>query len=141
MTLELSGLHPALRPYAEYTIALGRAYGLDPVVTSVSRSYADQVKLRSQYEECLKTYGRTGPDLPQACKYPANQPGDSSHNRWLAIDGQQGALGWDSSVPVGPERDLWTEIRKAVGWRVPENDLVHAELPNWRSYVVGLASR
>lgn len=139
MTAQLAGLHPLLRPYAEYTLEVGRAYGLDPIVTSVARSWVEQQQLRARYEGCLAKYGRTGPDLEQACKYPANQPGDSGHGFWRVTDGQIGALAWDSSVPVGAERDLWVQIRRALGWTVPDNDLVHAEYPNWRAYVVSIA--
>lgn len=105
-------MHRELRPYAEYAHDLARQYGLDPVVTSVLRSWEDQTRLRARYEA-----GQS--------RYPANRPGDSSHNYGLS---------WDSWVPDS-EMPLWVAIREWVGWRVPQNDLIHSELPNWRAYI------
>lgn len=126
MTLRLSGLNPGLVPAAEYTLQLGEAYGLKPTITSVHRSMAEQGELRRNYETCL---ARGEPITPKninpRCRYPANRPGDSGHNWGLA---------WDSWVPAA-QMQLWAAIRRAVGWTVPEHDLVHAELPSWRSYV------
>lgn len=110
--IQLRGLHPNLRPYAEYAIQVANAYGLRPIVTSVYRSLDEQRRLYNR--------ARSGQS-----RYPANRPGDSAHNYGLAFD---------SSVPDA-ERSLWVEIRRWIGWRVPENDLIHSELPNWRSYV------
>lgn len=110
--IQLSGLHGALRPYAEYAIQVANAYGLRPYVTSTYRTFDEQARLYSRYRAGLS-------------KYPANRPGDSAHNFGLAFD---------SWVP-DQEMDLWTQIREAIGWRVPRNDLVHSELPNWRTYV------
>jgi len=105
-------MHEALRPYAEYAHDIAHFYKIDPVVTSVFRSWEDQVALRKKY-------------LAGKSRYPANKPGDSSHNYGLS---------WDSWVP---EKDmpLWVAIREYVGWRVPPNDEIHAELPDWRTYV------
>jgi hypothetical protein len=57
--------------------------------------------------------------------YPVNRPGDSAHNYGLAIDA------WvpDNLWP------LWHAILAYVGFRVPSNDRVHAEWPNWRDLV------
>lgn len=117
----LGQLNPGLVDAARYTMELGASYRLRPEVTSVYRSIDFQRELRRLYEQC-----RAGDRI--ACQrqpYPANQPGDSAHNWGLA---------WDSWVPAD-QMALWTDIRRAVGWRVPENDLIHAELPDWRSYV------
>jgi len=105
-------MYSDLRPFAEYAHQIATANGIAPVVTSVFRSWEDQTRLRARYEA-----GKS--------RYPANRPGDSSHNYGLS---------WDSWVP-DEEMPLWVAIRRYVGWRVPENDLIHAELPNWRAYI------
>lgn len=110
--IRFRGMHLELRPYADYAIQLADAYGLNPVVTSVLRTWEDQARLRRDYEA-----GRS--------RFPANRPGDSAHQYGLA---------WDSWVPEEQEQ-LWTQIREYVGWRVPPNDWVHAEYPNWRTVV------
>jgi hypothetical protein len=105
-------MHTELRPYAEYAHQLAEQYGISPVVTSVFRTWEDQTRLRARYEA-----GKS--------KYPANRPGDSSHNYGFS---------WDSWVRDS-DMPLWVAIRRHVGWQVPENDLIHAQLPNWRAYV------
>lgn len=110
--IQLRGLHPQLRPYAEYAIQVANAYGLRPVVTSVYRTIDEQRRLHERYRRGLTSY-------------PANRPGDSAHNYGLAFD---------SWVP-DQEMGLWQQIRAMIGWRVPQNDLIHAELPEWRRYV------
>lgn len=135
--ISLAGLHPGLRPYAERALAVARYYGIPVEVTSVKRSWAEQVQLRERYLHCLALYGRTGLDLEEACHYPANEPGDSAHQAWRTKDGKTGALAFDSYVPEIYDVD-WAYIRRAIGFRVPANDKVHAELPNWRAHVVGI---
>lgn len=122
MTIALRGLHSGLRPYAEWTLAVARQYGVNPQVTSVYRSWANQTKLRRKYEGCVAA-GRF-PSAPD-CKYPANRPGDSAHNYGLAFD---------SWVPA-PQMAWWKAVREYAGFRVPENDTIHGELPQWRSYL------
>ena len=109
--IALRGLDSQLRPYAEYTFELAHYYGLTPTVTSVFRGWAQQQALRTRWEQ-----GRS--------RWPANRPGDSAHN-----------FGWafDSWVPEAQQAG-WDQIRRYVGWRVPENDYIHAELPDWRQY-------
>lgn len=111
MSIALRGMDSRLRPYAEYALELAHAYGISPVVTSVYRSWEEQTALRSRYEAGLS-------------KWPANRPGDSAHN-----------YGWafDSWVPDDQMR-LWADIRRYVGWIVPENDIIHAQLPEWRNF-------
>jgi len=123
--MNLTGLNAGLIEAARYAVTVGQAYGLSPEVTSVYRDIREQQQLRARYENCLRTYGRVGTELPAGCRYPANRPGDSAHNWGLA---------WDSWVPAA-QMPLWVQIREALGWTVPEADQVHAELPNWRSYV------
>lgn len=89
-----------------------------PTITSTYRSLAEQAALRKEYEEGLRT-GR-----PR--KWPANKPGDSAHNYGLAVD---------SWVP-DEWMDLWAAYRRAAGFTVPANDIIHAEVPNWRDFVV-----
>ena len=110
--IALRGMHPELRPYAEYAHQLARSYGITPVVTSVVRTWENQARLRARYEAGLS-------------RFPANRPGDSSH---------QFGLSWDSWVPPA-EMPLWIAIRRAVGWRVPSRDDIHGELTGWRAYV------
>ena len=109
--IALRGLDSQLRAAAEYTFELAHYYGLEPTVTSVFRGWAQQQKLRAAWEAGLS-------------RWPANRPGDSAHN-----------FGWafDSVVPE-PHQAYWDAIRRHVGWRVPSNDYIHAELPDWRQY-------
>ncbi len=128
MAIQLRGLHPGLRPNAEVALSIAAQYGLKPVITSVVRSLADQAKLRANFDLCVAR-GKfpSGASLTpgMSCKYPANLPGDSAHNYGLA---------WDSWVP-DEQMELWRRIREYCGFTVPDNDLVHAELPDWRDYV------
>lgn len=117
---DFGGLHPGLKPYAEYAMQIANYNGIKPVVTSVARTWADQAKLYARY-------------IAGQSKYPANAPGDSAHQP-RTVAGLEGALAFDSVVPDA-QLATWTAIRRYVGFRVPENDLIHAELPEWRSYV------
>jgi len=126
--IALRGLDPVLKPYAEYAIRYAEAYGLTPTVTSVYRGMAFQARLRRNWEDCQARGlypSRASLGYGLSCAYPANRPGDSGHNYGLA---------WDSWVPDDQMAD-WTAIREWVGWRVPSNDAIHAELPSWRSYI------
>lgn len=119
-------LHPALIPYADYAIAWANYYGLTPEVTSVLRDWRTQAELRKQYERCLSREAPVWPGNPDPqCRYPANRPGDSAHEYGLA---------WDSWV-AADSMPTWVAIRRAVGWTVPDNDPVHAELTGWRNYL------
>lgn len=84
--------------------------GITPTMTSGYRSVEKQAELYAARA--------TNP-------YPVNRPGDSAHNYGLAVDA------W---VPDG-QWDLWHAILRYVGFRVPENDRVHAEWPDWRELV------
>ena len=109
--MQLRGLDSRLRPYAEYAHEIANYYGIDPTVTSTFRSWESQTLLRGRFER-----GES--------KYPANRPGDSAHNYGWA---------WDSVVP-DHQQDLWDQIRRYVGFEVLPNDIIHAQLPDWRSY-------
>lgn len=125
MAVALRGLVPEVRQRAELALSWAVYYQLTPVVTSVYRSWAEQTRLRQQYEKCIVRGETVGPNNPDpACRYPANEPGDSAHNYGLA---------WDSVVP--PEQQwAWNYLRTYAGFHVPDNDQIHAEVPSWRQF-------
>jgi LAS superfamily LD-carboxypeptidase LdcB len=118
MSIQLRGLHPEVRAAAEWVLAFANQYGVRPVVTSGFRSWHEQLELRRKYEA-----GES--------RFPANLPGDSAHNFGLA---------WDAVLPE-PLRDdpayeaWWKALREYVGFEVPANDTIHAQVPGWRSLV------
>ena len=98
-------------PYVDYAFRWHQhVTGTRPTMTSTYRTIAKQQEL----------YNNRASN-----PYPVNRPGDSSHNF---------GLGFDSWVPEG-QMPIWVYIRRAVGFQVPENDLIHAEVPNWRAIV------
>lgn len=125
---KLAGLHPLVRDAAETALAWAKWYGLTVTVTSGLRTLQEQTALRQRYERCLARGERIYPGNPNPeCRYPANRPGDSSHNFGLA---------WDSDVP-DHQQWAWNYLRRYAGFHVPDNDPVHAEVPNWRNYIGG----
>jgi len=84
-------------------------YGLAPTVTSTYRTWENQQRLYDRF-------------LRGESAFPANRPGDSAHN-----------FGWafDSVVPEH-QQGLWDQIRSYVGFEVLPNDIIHAQVPNWR---------
>lgn len=101
--------------------------GIRPTLTSAFRSGAEQVRL---WENRANN------------PYPVNRPGDSAHNVKFSALGP-GSLAIDSWVPDRTvtinghqfnSRDVWTYLRQYVGFRVPSNDVVHSEIPDWRKY-------
>lgn len=121
MAIALRGLHPAVRDHAELALSWGSALGLDPVVLSAFRSLEEQGRLRRRF-----VAGQT--------TIPANRPGDSAHNF---------GLGWDSkprvkTVQLGSSTfdagAVWKIVRELAGFRVPEKDVNHAEVPGWRRF-------
>ena len=108
----LRGLEPDVRQLAECAVQVANSVGIEPVITSTRRSWAEQTVLRHRWEAGLSAF-------------PANRPGDSAHEYGLA---------WDSWVP-DDQMARWKLIRECVGFRVPEGDLIHAERPNWRSSI------
>jgi len=111
LSIQLRGLDSRVRPYAEYTLQIARAYGITPTITSVYRSWAEQQRLRSRWER-----GESN--------FPANRPGDSAHNYGWAFD----------AVVPAHQQSLWDQIRAYVGFEVLPNDIIHAQVPNWRQY-------
>jgi len=78
-----SGLQPELIPYAEYLLAVAQYNGLNPIVTSVKRSYASQRRLYDLRQRTLNGTLRPG-EKPQ--RYPVAYPGTSDHEVGLAFD-------------------------------------------------------
>lgn len=118
----LNGLNPAVRAAADWALSVADYYGVDVEVTSGYRSYQDQVKLYKNYVECL----RTGQMYQRGdCMYPANKPGDSAHQYGLA---------WDSVV-AGQYQAWWNAVREYAGFQVLDNDVIHAQVPDWRQYI------
>lgn len=110
-----------MRERAELVMAWAAFYGIPINITSGFRSFAEQTTLRRTFEQCVaeKRQGMAG------CRFPANRPGDSAHNFGLAFDST-----------VTPElMPWWIAIRKWAGFNVPGNDIIHAEVPGWRSFV------
>lgn len=100
--------------------------GIPVTVTSVKRDWAKQTALYQNFLLCKARglYPSGASVTPgMTCKYPANPPGQSSHEYGLAFD---------SWVPAEHQAN-WNLIRRYAGFRVPENDLIHAEFPNWRA--------
>lgn len=124
MALQLAGLVSWVRDPAEEALRIAHHNGLRPVITSVVRPWREQARLRARFERCLQA-GPVGPHRERGCRFPANRPGDSSH---------QWGLSFDSWVPED-QMATWVAIRRYVGFRVPENDLIHAEVPGWRQWV------
>lgn len=125
--MQLSGLDPLIRAYADDTVRDGRRLGLNITITSVRRTWAFQEQLRNHWLQCVASGHAYDPDPALKCLYPANAPGDSAHNYGLA---------WDSVVD-DDQWDLWNRVRAWHGWGLDAQDKVHAELPQWRSYVTG----
>lgn len=126
MSFAFRQLHPDLQASADFALEWARYAGIPVTVTSVWRSSQRQAELRAQYEGCLARGQRVYPGNPDArCRYPANKPGDSSHEFGFA---------WDSDVP-DQWMPTWIAMRRYLGWTVPDNDPVHAEVPGWRAYV------
>lgn len=132
MSIQLRGLDTTVRSYAQWCLDVAAAYGIPVTVTSGLRSMAEQLRLRNQYETCLARGEKVAAsNTNPACRFPANEPGDSAHNYGWA---------WDSWVP--PEyREAWVYIRRYAGFTVPDHDWVHAEVPNWRQYAPQVVRR
>jgi hypothetical protein len=125
MTISLRGLDPHIRDAAQWSLDVAAYYKVPVTVTSANRPWAQQEQLRHRYEGCLARGERVYPENPdEGCRFPANEPGDSAHNYGLA---------WDSWVPE-EFRPWWQAVREYAGFRVPSNDWVHAEYPDWRTW-------
>lgn len=105
-------LQPSVRDAARYALEIAEYYGIPVTVTSGYRSWADQAELRRRYES-----GKS--------RFPANRPGDSSHNYGLSFD----------SVVAPEHQAAWNAIRRWVGFEVLPHDIIHGQVPGWRQYV------
>lgn len=110
--ISLRGLHPVVRQRAELAHQLAERFRIPTFVTSTFRSWEEQDRLRKKF-------------LAGKSNFPANAPGDSAHNYGLA---------WDSTTEPEFQAD-WDLIRWWVGFDVPPNDNIHAEVPGWRQFV------
>ena len=110
-----------MRPAADFALAIARFNGINPTVTSALRTFTEQSKLRRKFERCVAEERFPGP----GCRFPANRPGDSAHNYGLAFD----------SVVPREQLAVWTAIRRYVGFEVPDNDVIHGQVPGWRRFV------
>lgn len=122
MSIGLRGLHPDVRRAAEFSLRWARSFGMRPKITSTTRSWANQRRLRDKFESCVQA-GRF--PSPPDCRFPANRPGDSAHQFGLAFD----------SVVRPEEQGTWNAIRRRVGFGVPAHDEIHAEVREWRRFV------
>lgn len=73
VALNLSKVHPKLRTIARNLPAVAASQGFNVRVTSGYRTYAQQAKLYRDYMNGLS-------------QYPANPPGQSQHEKGLALD-------------------------------------------------------
>ena len=121
MAIALRGLDPDVRAAAELALSWGEFLGLKPRVTSGFRSLEDQARLRARWEAGLS-------------EFPANRPGDSSHNFGLAFDSVPQVDHIHLSGQQFDADEVWRIVRELAGFRVPENDRVHAEVPGWRRF-------
>lgn len=101
----LSKVHPTLRKVAANLPKVSRSRGYEVRITSGYRSYANQKKLYLDYIN-----GRS--------LYPANPPGQSMHEKGLAID-----------VVSNNENDT-VQLLTSIGliWAGPE-DPIHFQMP------------
>lgn len=122
MAASLRGLRRDVRDAASFALAIAQELRIKPVITSGYRPRSQQASLYRKWLTWLSrnSWWSPGKALP-AKVFPANPPGLSGHEYGLA---------WDSWVP-DKDMPLWTAIREYVGFRVPENDLIHAEVPEW----------
>lgn len=97
--LSLSGLDPALRPFAQRLVAMFP----ELVVTSVFRSYSDQLALWNERHRN---------------PFPVAPPGSSKHERGLA---------WDMTGPPDRLREAG-RVWRSWGGRWFESDPIHFEV-------------
>ena len=125
MALDFAKMDPRVREAMFAALAWAKYYGLNVTVTSGHRDTKKQTQLRKQYEACLARGEKVRKSNPNpACRYPANRPGTSAHEFGFAFDS------WvpDAQMPT------WIQLRRALGWKVPDDDVVHAEVPRWQDY-------
>jgi len=96
----LSRLHPKLKTIARNIPRVARAYGFNARVTSGYRSYATQARLYREY-------------ISGRALYPVNPPGQSLHEKGLAID------------VVSDNQPLLVQLMTNIGlvWAGPGDDI------------------
>jgi len=119
--LKLAGIHPDVRAAADWALSWAEFYDVPITVTSGIRSWEEQNRLYQRHVKCVQL-GLSG--TPGDCRFPANPPGDSSHQYGLSFD----------SATESKYQPWWNEVRRLAGFEVLENDLIHAQVPNWRIY-------
>lgn len=123
----LSSLNPEVRERVEWLLQVARLNNLPVTITSTARSTESQRRLRDNFEQCVARglYPSSASLAPgYSCKYPANKPGDSSHEYGVSFD----------SVVPSSWLPAWTALREYAGFRVADEngDPIHAEVPDWR---------
>lgn len=125
MSLLTAGLATGIREAVEAAMKQAGRENMRPEITSGFRTRTRQQALYDNFLAC-KRRGLQGKAVTltkgMSCLWPANPPGYSAHEYGLAFD----------SVVPAFQMDRWTALREAFGFRVPPNDRIHAELPNWR---------
>lgn len=111
MSISLRGLHPQVRERAELVLFWANHFKIPTTVTSTFRSFEEQDRLRKRF-------------LAGNAPFPANRPGDSSHNFGFA---------WDAHVNPRDQEDF-DFLRRWAGFEVLENDIIHAQVPGWRRF-------
>lgn len=111
-TDKLAGLNSVALIFAGVALYIAAINNVPVTVTSGKRTREQQQAL---YEAAQR--GES--------KYPAARPGHSAHEVGLA---------WDSTTDDAHLAE-WVSIRRLVGWHVPDDDLIHAEVPNWEDWV------
>lgn len=106
-----TGLHPQLRPYAQYLYDEARRAGYGPTVTSVFRTRGQQARLYRRY-------------LQGVSPWPAAPPGSSLHEFGAAFDMVVAAGG--KSAQQRAVGELWERLGGRWGGRF--NDEVHFEV-------------
>lgn len=117
VSVSARGLNRYVRAAVEWCLEAAALNGISPIITSTYRSSSEQTRLYRKNQLELAA-GRTP-------AFPANPPGQSGHQYGLA---------WDSWVPAS-QVPLWITIRRHAGFHVPDNDVIHAEVPGWAQYV------
>lgn len=112
MSVRLAGTHPDVRAAAEFAVRIADFYGVPVTVTSGLRTFDEQRRLYKRF-------------LSGRARFPAAPPGGSAHEFGMAFD----------SVVSRADLPLWNAIREYVGFRTLPSDIVHAVVPNWRSFV------
>lgn len=108
--MNLDGLHPDLRPYAEELVHLLRQHGYRATITSVRRTRSQQAALYARW-------------LRGENPYPVAPPGSSAHEHGLAFDMDvRTSSGADGAPDAGAVWRSW-----GGAWN--QRDRVHFGIP------------